>query len=757
MLISLGMSSVWASYVMPVGVPNVSLDFEATMPDRPTDWSSNQDGYYYVNYQTGSDSNGNGTPSNPRQTLPSLTDAAGSYIEIAGEYTNGFTSRTNRMHTINGSAGAWVAGVSGPVWITSAKDVGGSIKFMGFQIKGSNLYISDLTFTDKAYVQIGSISSGYPISNVVIRNSDFDGGSVSVLGHKDVGGSSATNIIVYNNEIHNGGDMWDENDSDVTGVQIGTNVRNLWVLDNHIHHMSGAGVQVLGSDATTNNIYVGRNVIHDVRQSGLWVKRGDKVVFSTNHVYDVWTTYGIIPKGGSRSPSKGIGAQYEPHNLWVINNIVHGVTYGIRVPSTTGGLSWNKTLYVIGNIVYDVEPRINSNGLGDSWTTEYNVWQPAAIQLGGDIKHIYNNLVMDSAAGISIMNNTGPDYVTNEEVDRTAYIKNNIIYNMTKGREANKIHLDNDGFEMTVDAVGASIIFEGSVLGADIFIENNYMDSNPVIRRGTETYYTVAELETAGHTGNYSGAQLFSSAELQAAMTNNTIAGMNLAALVDSGSDVSAILVDDFKATFPGTLGVTSDIFGMARVQGSGTDIGGFESGGVVAIANTLPPLVTDTGGEVTAPATSVITGSVSLNLDEVAGWYVPKMLDKNEAGNLTFSDVTYSSAAYKINYSKFSTNKSGVPYSTGYSYVIGNTNSEITGSVTGTGNADVYLMSNNYSGNTLTYSFTVNGDTETFNNSSGFQQNKVTIESTGSTGFSYKVVSGDAKSAIGISAIVEK
>ncbi len=81
-----------SAYTMPVGIPNTTLDFQQEMPPRPSDWSVEVPGYYYIDYQNGSYSQAYGTPTEPRKVFPSPVPA-GSYIEIAGEYTQGFSKK----------------------------------------------------------------------------------------------------------------------------------------------------------------------------------------------------------------------------------------------------------------------------------------------------------------------------------------------------------------------------------------------------------------------------------------------------------------------------------------------------------------------------------------------------------------------------------------------------------------------------------------------------------------------------------------
>lgn len=79
------------AYDLPMGIPDPEPYWEGTQsplddppPARPSPWSSEVPGYYYVNNETGTDSaRPYGTPSAPRATIPT-TLGAGSYVEVHG-------------------------------------------------------------------------------------------------------------------------------------------------------------------------------------------------------------------------------------------------------------------------------------------------------------------------------------------------------------------------------------------------------------------------------------------------------------------------------------------------------------------------------------------------------------------------------------------------------------------------------------------------------------------------------------------------
>ncbi|MEJ6121139.1 right-handed parallel beta-helix repeat-containing protein [Vibrio sp. 2-Bac 85] len=545
-----------SSYEMPVGIPNTTLDFQQEMPLRPSDWSIEKPGYYYINYQTGSDKQTYGTPDAPRKSFPNPV-SAGSYIEIAGEYNQGFKNYGSRIYSLNGTDAVWSAGVSGPVWVTKAKDAYGVISKLGFLVMGTNVFISDLDFINSANLQIGSPSTGRQATNIVARNLDLNGGGISVSA--DVT-APVSNVVIYNSTVHDLGDVNSLTDDDNHIISVGKYVSDLWILDNVLHTASGGGLQILGdlhSRGSTRNIYAGNNEVYNTRQAGLWVKSGSNVIFSSNHIHDLVST--------PWSPSKGLGGQYLPDELWMINNHIHGVEYGIRIASTNLS-DWTQKIYMIGNVIHDVLPKQEGATVGPIENT--SSWQSAAIHVAGAQEfYIYNNLIFDAPNGID---SSSPNLIT---------IKNNVILDVTSG------HID--------EPTGYHIMLELAELNDQSFVENNYFGDgmNVLIREGVRKalHETVSSLNSkSGASGNIQGANIITQNNIGSIMDALSIDGMGFTKFKDAGTNVNDILITRFKSLFPSTSGINSDIFEKQRNLGNSIDIGPFEQYGVKQVP-TIP------------------------------------------------------------------------------------------------------------------------------------------------------------------------
>ena len=540
-----------SSYEMPVGIPNTTLDFQQEMPLRPSDWSVEKTGYYYINYQTGSDKQTYGTPDAPRKSFPNPA-SAGSYIEIAGEYDQGFKTYGNRIYALNGTDADWSAGAAGPVWVTAAKDTGGVISKVGFLVMGANVFISDLNFINSANLQIGSPTAGRQATNIVARNLDLNGGGISISADST---APVSNVVIFNSTVHDLGDVLSLTDDDFHVISVGEYVSDVWLLDNVLHTASGSGLQVLGdlnNRGSTNNIYVGGNEVYNVRQAGLWVKAGSNVVFSSNYIHDLVST--------SWSPSKGLGAQYQPDELWMINNRISGVEYGIRIASTSG-TTWDKKIYIIGNVIHGIKPVQESSNIGPIETT--SSWQSAAIHIASsDEQYIFNNLIFDAPNGIDVSTQNAK-----------TWIKNNILLDVTA------THVN--------EPTGYHIMLEYLALNEQAFIDNNYFGDGMYVRvkEGTSKKFheTASSLNSRdGASGNVQGTNLITQDNIDSIMDAMSIDDFGFTQLKDAGTDnVNDILITRFKSQFPDTSGINLDIFDGQRNLGNSIDIGPFEQYGV--------------------------------------------------------------------------------------------------------------------------------------------------------------------------------
>ncbi|MBN1512841.1 MAG: right-handed parallel beta-helix repeat-containing protein, partial [Phycisphaerae bacterium] len=427
---------VAAAWVPPIGIPEPDFGIHETVSGV----YGSED--YYTHYVNNAhpaatdDNNPFGSPTQPRLTIPPVL-AAGSVVYVdAGVYSTG------SMSTLRGNGTAAL-----PVFIRG-NSAGRPKITIETTFIGTHFIIEHLDFDGtSAQGNVLGPSDRVCIRHCEVQNAQGNGAGLVAVGSWD--GSDPTvvrNIVFYANVIHDLGDLGAQTDQDHHGFVFGHHANHIWMLDNEVYNTSGSGLQVNSGfldetgDRPAHHVYVGRNHVHHVRQSGLTVKKARDVVFSENVVHDVIST--------SWSVSKGLAFQYGPYNLWYIYNHVYDNEWGINAPSNDGGPGGD--VYFVGNLIHDC-------GLG---ITCWNNQQTA---------HIVGNTIADCGGGIRYENGPG------------IRLANNILSNMSAAEHINVFG-------------GSGSTAADSTSTHDLF----YQPAGPIqIKWSSSTYTSVAAFQSA--------------------------------------------------------------------------------------------------------------------------------------------------------------------------------------------------------------------------------------------------------------------
>jgi hypothetical protein len=164
-------------------------------------------------------------------------------------------------------------------------------------------------------------------------------------------------------------------------------------VDNELARCSGDGVQInsgAGPDnkGTSHHIFVGRNVTHHHKQSGLWTKTASDVIFSQN------VAYGLAPSDSSGGAAAGY--QYGPERVWFLFNRFSDCWSGINgvSPYGPGYIGAGQDIFIIGNLFANIHDR---SGAYDPNSPYANA---AILTWDGRTRWIVNNTFYDVDAGI---------------------------------------------------------------------------------------------------------------------------------------------------------------------------------------------------------------------------------------------------------------------------------------------------------------------------------------------------------------------
>jgi Right handed beta helix region len=406
----LGVSLVAASdpgadWTPPLGIPAPSFGITDAAPSP-----SSARAFYYVDASSpAADDSGNtyGSAGRPRRTIPD-TLPAGAVVELHGEYSTPQTSPHGIHARGTAEAPVFIRGVSAAdrPRITSC-----------WEISGSYLVVENVEFAG-----CGGVVLLAPIDHAVLRHSDIhgslQGGGVGV---QSWNGGDATDVVIYDNLIHDNGDVHASYDQDAHGIAVGPHVSGLWVVDNKLYRNSGDGIQInAGSralQATTNHIWVGRNVAFDNKQSGFWVKQAVDVIFSQN--------YSARHRPSNSSSGVCMGGQYAPEHVWFIDNQVWDCDYGIQIASDSD-LGFGRYVFIVGNLIARIHDSIGQ-------FNAQTAWQNCGISLpGGVTRFVLENTIYDVDSGVCAPNGSGVVYLYDNIIDQVSDAGYHLFFESTQ-------------------------------------------------------------------------------------------------------------------------------------------------------------------------------------------------------------------------------------------------------------------------------------------------------------------------------------
>lgn len=450
-----------------LGIPTPDFAIDETRPTRPVDWSSEVAGYYYVSESTGTDSGRTyGTPAAPRSTIPSL--GAGSYVEVAGEYT--LAPQGAIILSGAGTSAAWVANTAGPVWITTSPTDQGIFRREGAcVVSGTYVYFDGVN----AECNLSPRSNGLEVNHIAFLNVDFSTMNATPLTLSSFGGliTEPINNIVYSGcTFHDNDPDWDTvsgGDTDAHGIKPDEYCNNVWIINNTFQRIGGNACQISDQNSVQGNchsIYVAGNDMGQTRQSVIGIKKA-------KDVFIMWNTLHDSSEVQTGNPPAGITYQYAPENIWIGFNHIYNCERGIASGSDTSPAEDN--IYIIGNLIEDCV----YSGTITNPDSPWHFGQGMSI-VGSPNVRIIGNTVRGCNGGVSIAGS-----------NKIANIENNIIADMIGGHD--------------------HIFVESGTSASASTLKNNLLDDAGVVVRWGTTNTASRQSITAVDASNVGSNPLF--------------------------------------------------------------------------------------------------------------------------------------------------------------------------------------------------------------------------------------------------------
>ena len=327
-----------------------------------------------------------GTSGRPRLTVePYVVLPAGSVVEVhGGPYI------MNRRLTVNGNGTA-----THPVFIRGADLVNPPLfsypNTDSFDILGQYVIVEHLHLVAG---DIGGYASHLAIRHVEVEGLNPSGNATAVFVRGD-------DSVVYACHVHDNGPWNSTIERDIHGFGVAEGTERVWLVDSHLHHNAGDGVQ-MGHNANPppRFVYIGRNLIDHNGENAVDLKTVRDVIVSQN------TMYGYVNSPGSDGTALVINSEGTGDGIWILFNDVSDSLRGMRV---------QKSAYIIGNKIHGIHHDSS------------NPYYPDSFYAGGEgifsrhpaVMHVIGNTIYDVDVGMNFAGYCGGT--------RQYYIRNNVI------------------------------------------------------------------------------------------------------------------------------------------------------------------------------------------------------------------------------------------------------------------------------------------------------------------------------------------
>jgi len=170
-------------------------------------------------------------------------------------------------------------------------------------------------------------------------------------------------VVVYDVEVRNFS-TWNNfsGTDDYYGCGFFASSRNCWVLDCHVHHLRGPGTAVsrasgLSKQGPGRNIYIGRNYIHNCKETAISYKNAMDCVFSQNLCHTFRRSYSSLGYAAVLIDDDPTPDWPGADNIWILFNTIYdsenGILHELRNTSKLPADKHSRS-YIVGNLLFDI-------------------------------------------------------------------------------------------------------------------------------------------------------------------------------------------------------------------------------------------------------------------------------------------------------------------------------------------------------------------------------------------------------------------
>ena len=374
-------------------------------PADPSSWPTTEDTFfYYINNETGNDANGNGTPDNPRLTIPEGVTMPAGTVWVLEATSTPYTSAggpggTSRFEvTLQGTFDrpCFIVGRNGTPLIDDELRLIATYHTIIDGLEWVKTTNNHLVVHNSAYSEFITIRN---CTNTSGTGAPLNGALYSATGISSANKSKG--LVIYDCEIANYGEnLATSTENDIHAFKPEENFTDIWYINVTCTNMGGDCIQVGSANTPVvdqcERVYIAKNDLSNCLENAIDIKSCRDIIISQNTLYD----FNRLGTGGGIDQINAVIIHDDPTNVWCLANTVYNCALGIAITGADG-------TYLLYNVIYDIDPVMPYNpnspfGVGYAMSSRASTNVTMAL-----------NTVYDYAGGFGAANQQTLDLLSN--------------------------------------------------------------------------------------------------------------------------------------------------------------------------------------------------------------------------------------------------------------------------------------------------------------------------------------------------------